>query len=71
MKLLFLVAFIFVVIGGLLWWTLQDKAKLSENIEEYKRREQARRKVDEYARKRQKQARDLIDSTTDKLDPWV
>ena len=65
-----LIAGVVLFFGATLVYALKNTGKLKEKVEQYQAREKAKRKINEYARKRREKTVSATDAP-DKLEPWV
>jgi hypothetical protein len=65
-----IVAGVILFIGVTLAYALKKVGKMGEKIDQYKKTEDARGKVDEFSGKRRKKT-DLSIDAPDKLEPWL
>jgi len=65
-----LIAGVVLFFGATLVYALKNTGKLKEKVEQYQAREKAKRKINEFSRKRREKTVSATDAP-DKLEPWL
>ena len=65
-----LIARVVLLFGATLVYALKNTGKLKEKVEQYQAREKAKRKINEFSKKRREKTVSDTDAP-DKLEPWL